>query len=595
MLQAHRTLSEDIPAAEKQESNKPVAAEKDRSPVDLILTKDEQWLLTANQTAGTVSLVEVATGKVQQEIVVGDKPSALVFTPDEQQVLVANAYSGEVVFLNWQGNKLQRRGAVKLRFEPRGLAVSPDSKLAYVALTTAHAVAVLDIASMRELDRIPVGKWPRTLALTPDGKRLAVGVSGEGGVSVVDTVARKMLFTEDFVGMNLGQMHISSDATYVYFPFILYRRNPISQRNIQLGWVLASRLGRVRLDKPERREALSLDPPGQAVADPHGLALSPDEKTLVMAASGTHELLIFHLPDLPLQALGGTDHLPEELRKDTQRFSRIDLGGRPMFLRYARDGRRVFVANYLLNAVQEVDLAQKKILRHIPLSAPTAPSLARKGEELFYDARRSLDQWYSCHSCHYDGHVNSQVMDTRNDGSSFSFKTVLTLRNVTHTGPWTWHGWQKDIQAAVSKSVTDTMLGRAPNPEEVTALIAYLETLRYPSNPHRLPDGSLTEAAQRGKQVFESEKAGCSRCHNGPYFTDNKIHIVGLESRQDVYRGFNTPSLIGVYDRTFYLHDGRSATLEDVLKGPHNPAKVTRKGELTTEERKDLIEYLKSL
>src|SRR5438132_1222281 len=46
-----------------------VAAEQpagpvDRSPVDLVLTPDEKWLLTANQTSASVSLVRVATGEV---------------------------------------------------------------------------------------------------------------------------------------------------------------------------------------------------------------------------------------------------------------------------------------------------------------------------------------------------------------------------------------------------------------------------------------------------------------------------------------------------------------------------------------------------
>ena len=55
------------------------------------------------------------------------------------------------------------------------------------------------------------------------------------------------------------------------------------------------------------------------------------------------------------------------------------------------------------------------------------------------------------------------------------------------------------------------------------------------------------------------------------------------------------PSLLGVFDRVRYLHDGRAESLEEVLTGPHNPAKVTGRGELTAEEMKDLLAYLKSL
>ena len=49
---------------------------RDRSPVDLVLTPDEQWLLTANQTADSVSLIKVATGEVAAEAPCGRRPSA---------------------------------------------------------------------------------------------------------------------------------------------------------------------------------------------------------------------------------------------------------------------------------------------------------------------------------------------------------------------------------------------------------------------------------------------------------------------------------------------------------------------------------------
>ena len=64
-----------------------VAGEKpsvdvDRSPVNLALTPDGKWLLTANQTADTVSLVRIADGSVAAEVACGSHPSAIVITPD---------------------------------------------------------------------------------------------------------------------------------------------------------------------------------------------------------------------------------------------------------------------------------------------------------------------------------------------------------------------------------------------------------------------------------------------------------------------------------------------------------------------------------
>jgi YVTN family beta-propeller protein len=587
-----------LPSSSSRSNGEPgsSAGRPDRSPVDLVLTADEQWLLTANQTADTVSLIRTATGEVVAEVPCGRRPSALTLTPDGRRVLVSGTFSGELTVLALTDGKLTRSGSVRLGFEPRGLAVSPDGKLAFVALTTAHQVAVVDLARLAVLERIAVGRWPRYLALSPDGRRLAVGANGDGGVSVVDTAARKLLYQEEFSGLNLGQMHASADGKYAYFPWMVYRHNPITPNNIRQGWVLASRIARVRLDQHARREAIALDPQGQAIADPHGLALSPDERWLACAASGTHELLIYKLPGLPFQDYGGPgDHVHPELLKDKERFDRIPLGGRPTAVRFSKDGKQVYVANYLLNAVQVVELAGRKVTRSIELGGAEKPALARKGEAIFFDGRRSLDQWYSCHSCHYEGHTNAVAMDTRNDGRFGNFKTVLSLRNVMRTGPWFWHGWEKDLKSALRKSMTETMLGKEPTEEDLQALTAFLETLTPPRNPNRDKDGGLLQAARRGEQVFQGERAGCVRCHSGPYFTDGRIHEVGTGDRDDVYKGYNPPSLLGVYDRALYLHDGRARTLEELLAGPHNPAKVTGRGELSAEELKDLLAYLRSL
>ncbi|MFO1063324.1 MAG: hypothetical protein U0892_05590 [Pirellulales bacterium] len=64
------------------------------------------------------------------------------------------------------------------------------------------------------------------------------------------------------------------DGKYVYFPSMIYRTNPISVRNIQLGWVSRQPHRAVRLDESAVREAISLDVPRLAVSDPHGLVLS---------------------------------------------------------------------------------------------------------------------------------------------------------------------------------------------------------------------------------------------------------------------------------------------------------------------------------
>jgi cytochrome c peroxidase len=176
-----------------------------------------------------------------------------------------------------------------------------------------------------------------------------------------------------------------------------------------------------------------------------------------------------------------------------------------------------------------------------------------------------------------------------------SRKKVPTLRRVVHTGPWTWHGWQTSLEESMNESFTKSMQGPPASDDEIAALVAYLETLDYPRNPHRGADGSISEAATRGQAVYRSSKAACANCHGGPELTDGKIHTIGLEERRDVYKGYNPPSLRGLYDKDPYIHDGRTPDLREAITKWHNPEEVTGLGELSETELDDLIEYLKTL
>ena len=573
------------------------AAAPDRSPVDLALSPDGRWLVSANETSDSISLLDTQTNTVADEAKCGRRPAAVAIGPAGKTVLVSGAHSGDVSLLEISAGKLLPQAVIEVGFEPHGIAFAPDGKKAYVALEANAQVAEIDLEKRKVARRFDVKRWPRRLAVTPDGKRLAVGCSGDETIVVVDTQSGETLYQQRVIAaVNFGHMQMDRAGKYVYFPWMIYRNFPVTRFNITQGWVLASRIARLKMDGPNPHEKFSLDPRGKAIADPHGIALNADETRLVATASGTHELLVYRLKDLPFRDFGATsDHIDRRLLGDSDRFSRIPLGGRPMAVRFAPDGKTVYVANYLKNSVQIVDILQREILQEIPLGGSPEASLARRGAAIFYDGQRSLNQWYSCHSCHYNGGSNSRPMDTMNDGSQFTAKTVLPLDRVQHTAPWTWHGWQQDLRAAMHKSLRDTMLGPTPQENDAEALLAFLGSLKQPPNPFREKDGSMTAAALRGKAIFHGAKAGCASCHNGPQFTDGKIHDVGTGSEEDKYQGYNTPSLIGVHRKVRLLHHGRGRSLEAVLNKYHRPENVAGEGKLSEQETRDLIEYLKSL
>lgn len=568
-----------------------------RGPIDLVVAEDESWLVTANSLSGSLTLVDLPTGVVRHELPINGHPQAIQrFSSTE--FLVSCRDSGMVGRFRVDGQQIVSVASIDVGYEPLGMAA--DSKRAFVGLQATGEIAELDLQKNTVRRRFAVGSWPRFLALTPDGDRLAVGLSGDSSLAVVDTQSGEVLYEAVLSGgINIGHLTMSRDGLQVYFPWMVYRSNPITVGNIRRGWVLASRVARVRMDGPQYREAISLDVRGEAVADPHGIALTPNGNRMVVSSAGTHELLIYRLAELPFVGTGGPgDLIDNRLLRDQDLFFRLELGGRPMGMRPGRDNRTIYVANQLNDCIQVVDLESRTIRFTHSLgtgSRDAHEQLVHRGMTIFHDARRSLDQWYSCNSCHLDGGTNAKAMDTWNDGTELTQKMVLPLAGVTHTAPWTWHGWQNDFEASLQNSFVSTMQGRKASAEDVRALRAYIESISIPESPFRGKDGSLSSAAQRGADLFRDERVGCIECHSGPRFTDGQIHDVGLGGEADRYEGYNTPSLLGAYRKRRFLHDGRAKSLHSVLEKWHRPDEIGGGMQLSEQQVADLVNYLKAL
>jgi hypothetical protein len=135
----------------------------------------------------------------------------------------------------------------------------------------------------------------------------------------------------------------------------------------------------------------------------------------------------------------------------------------------------------------------------------------------------------------------------------------------------------------------------------VTAKLAALQFYQLAIPPPTPPEGSFDRAAAaRGEMVFKG-KANCTQCHVPPLFTEpgwnahkaSEIGIDDFQANRSPDNSYRTTPLRGLFShmkRGFY-HDGRFATLLDVVNH-YNGFKKLSLAEL---EKKDLVEYLKSL
>jgi hypothetical protein len=138
-------------------------------------------------------------------------------------------------------------------------------------------------------------------------------------------------------------------------------------------------------------------------------------------------------------------------------------------------------------------------------------------------------------------------------------------------------------------------------PDRVTPKLAALHfyQLAIPAPP--APPGSFDAAAAlRGEVVF-NEVANCARCHVPPLFTEPglnshtaaEIGIDDFQASRTPDRRYRTSPLKGLWthQRGGFYHDGRFGTLLDVVEHYNQTFGLS----LMTQQKNDLVEYLKSL
>ncbi|MFM7320664.1 MAG: cytochrome c peroxidase [Armatimonadota bacterium] len=569
------TAAGNAPATDRSE-----ASIVDRDPIDLALLPGNRALVV-NRLGNSVSLVDLARGRIVREFPVGARPFAIAVAADRVVATVRGAHTVAVIDTrSWTVRQ------VPVGREPRGVAMSSDGRRAWVACSDDDTVAEVDLDRGMVVRRTPVGREPWHVATTPDNRLLAVASPRTREVAVLDTRTLGVVRTVRTAGRNVRRIALDPAGRYAYFPMISERLAPADRVNIDRGWVVGNRLARIDMTKDSPREAVTLDSLGAGVADVDGCAVAPDGSALALAASGSHELvLIEHPARLPFVSYGGPgDHIDPDTRSRT---TRIPIAGAPVACRFTADGTGIWISERFGNRLLHVDRRTRRVDRTIALPAPAA-SPTRLGEAIFHDASRSFGGWYSCASCHVEGHTGGGLFDTLNDGGYGKPKLTPSLRGAARTAPFTWHGWQNRLEDAVGESFVKSMQGPAPSADDVDRVVRWISTLESPASPE-----PVTPLARSGAVVFRAK--GCAQCHAGPDFTSPLRMRVGLESDDDHFEGFNPPSLRNVRQRGPWLHDGRANSLEAVVTEHHSPSKLGIGSDCVPGEVRALVAYLKTL
>jgi hypothetical protein len=137
--------------------------------------------------------------------------------------------------------------------------------------------------------------------------------------------------------------------------------------------------------------------------------------------------------------------------------------------------------------------------------------------------------------------------------------------------------------------------------DRITSKLAALQFYQLAIPAPKAPQGSYNkEEASRGQALFVG-KAKCATCHVPPLYiepgsslhTPEEIGIDDFQSSRSPTRQYRTTPLRGLWShqKGGFYHDGRFQTLDDVVKHYDQHLKLG----LAEQERKDLVEFLKSL
>ena len=160
-------------------------------PTDVAVGRDSSRVYVSNGKEGSVSVIDTAKRVVVATIEIsdawGDSLSGIAVSPDQRRVYVAvTSFFGQdrLEIVDVTGGK---QISVPVGEAPQDVAVSQDGARAYVANRTSGTLSVVDTGNAAEVTAVPVGKEPGQVMLAPDGRSVYVVDTGAGTISAVDT------------------------------------------------------------------------------------------------------------------------------------------------------------------------------------------------------------------------------------------------------------------------------------------------------------------------------------------------------------------------------------------------------------------------
>jgi mono/diheme cytochrome c family protein len=528
----------------------------------------------------------------------------------------------------------------------RGLALSPDGKVAYVASPASGGIRVVSLAARGGVvQTVATGQSPRALRVVAAG--------------MLPSQAQPLLLVSNFIDHTVTVHAIGADGRLGDALQTIKLEAPVLDMTV--GGAAPSLWLFTHEDRVIDRAHLAVEGldsgiiglraraggEGRPFEDP-----GPGKRAFVNL--GERATPVIELAGAASAGAGfavvgaGSDNLLIAARGDLESAAVVDVGANPSAVAALPDGRFV-TADRLSDTLSFI--ANGKMVAMLDVGAPDRTTLADRGEVLFYSRALVPNNvatgplsLYTCAACHDDGHVDGRRHPSKRNRF---FSMTKSCRGLGTTAPYLSLGEPATIEGFADNIVTTHAQGaergaegfdkypvtvrvRAGSgwenvtlsPEELrVALAAYMARIPPEPSPYVAPNRRALDREQRaGLTLFRDRCAGCHQLVGDSAtgdripardlerrllagevaLTDARLHAVGTPVLGE--GGNNPPSLRGVWEAAPYFSDGSARTLEDVLRRTdpdattvHAPENAARAPAFNERQRAALLAFLRAL
>jgi mono/diheme cytochrome c family protein len=572
----------------------------------------------ADQDARRVTVVDVDAGREVVSAELEGAPAALLVSPSGV-VAVAMPQRSQIQLLEFDGKSLAPGCAFATAPEPVALSLTPDSRTLLVASAWGHTLEAHAAASLAELYRVDLPREPRAVVVDDEGRYAFVSHGVGGTLSRVDLGRRSVEHASldaplSFEARERLRTFRSDMASYLQQLEASHRAEAQAQVDAQIkalsaperranqgfSLVLAPRAGKTSVLIPQ----VEVDPGrpdlrSSGYGNGNQASVSPSIAVVDAASLSTDSHSIPPVPTWRDADGGGAScRLPRSAALDAA-SGRLLVAclGSDLLLGYDlaapspvdAEALRIPVAagptGVAIDTRRQRALVWsqfERVLSVVPLPDPRAP-LARQdpapqrialgkvagaelssqlalGRRLFHavDDPRIARDGRACASCHIDGRDDGFVWSTPRGP-----RRTKTLAGMAAAGaPYAWDGSAATLHEQIDGTL-DRLEGEGGlRQSELDALVAYVSSL---PRPPRASESEGDRVIARGRELFSSAQTGCQTCHVGEETSDGARHGVGSQTAVDATARFDTPSLALLAGRAPYFHDGRFASLRELL------------------------------